>query len=356
MTNKIEKLQIKDFDYQLPHELIAQKPINNRENSKMLFLNESGKLQDKLFSDIESLISKNDLIIFNNTKVIKARLFGYKETGGKIEILIERVISKNIALSHIKSNKSIKMGIKIYLSNNITLTVHKKIDDLFETHFSNNVMKIIDQYGKLPLPPYIKKEPDEIDEMRYQTVYAKKLGSIAAPTAGLHFSKQIIKNIIEKGAKIEYLTLHVGSGTFKPVKTKNIDDHVMHSEYFDIPYSTIKNIINTKKANGKIIAVGTTTLRALESASDQIEKFNFNLTNINGIKDQTNIFIRPGYKFKIVDSLITNFHLPKSTLIMLVSALAGYEPIYKAYEHAISMKYRFFSYGDAMFIEAPKHD
>ncbi|AWD32260.1 S-adenosylmethionine:tRNA ribosyltransferase-isomerase [Candidatus Kinetoplastibacterium sorsogonicusi] len=351
MIKNNEQFETNDFDYNLPNELIAQIPIKNRENSRLLYIDKYSKFHDLSFSNIINLVSKNDLIVFNNTKVINARFFGKKNSGGKIEILIEKIISNNIGLAYIKSNKAVKLNSVINLDDNVQLFINKRIDDLFEIQFPYNIYEIIEKYGQLPLPPYIKKIPDEIDQIRYQTIFAQKLGSVAAPTAGLHFTKNIIDQLKYKGVQIAFLTLHIGSGTFKPVKTKNINDHVMHSEFFNIPYETILKIINTINTNGKIIAVGTTTLRALEASANQIK--NFNLQKFSNIVDNTNIFIKPGYKFQIINTLITNFHLPKSTLIMLVSALAGKKNIDLAYAHAISMKYQFFSYGDAMFIESP---
>lgn len=336
-------MKLSDFDYTLPPELIAYSPTANRDDSRLLSVKKNN-LNDQSFRDIVSHIKPNDLIIFNNSKVIKARLFGNKISGGKIEILVERIINTNTIVAHVKSNKVINLGLKIIFPDSLLAVVSKKLDGLFELSLVNNIdfLKYLDKFGEIPLPPYINRNTDAHDNDRYQTVYAKTEGSVAAPTAGLHFTPELLHQINDIGAKIAYVTLHVGSGTFKPVTCNNIHEHKMHSEIYEMSPDTLNLIKECKKNNGKIIAVGTTSLRTLETVAQN----NFSL-----LTGETDIFITPGYKFRLVDKLITNFHLPKSTLLMLVYAFAGAENIKSAYAHAIKQKYRFFSYGDAMILE-----
>ncbi|MDQ5920858.1 MAG: S-adenosylmethionine:tRNA ribosyltransferase-isomerase [Pseudomonadota bacterium] len=345
-------LQLSDFDYILPQELIANNPIPSRDESRLLVVNNNKFLHDLYFKDIINFIEPNDLIIFNDSKVLKARLFGHKPSGGKIELLIERILPNNNLIAHIRSNKHINIDMLINLPGNVTLAVKTKLDGLFELSLiqeSSLIQEVItfdwlgylDQHGHIPLPLYIRRQDNELDEQRYQTVYAKNPGSVAAPTAGLHFTENLLKLIKAKGATCAHITLHVGSGTFKPVGVNFIHEHKMHSEIYSIPESTLHLIHQCKAQKGKIIAVGTTSLRTLEAAA---------LTNFKSLSGETDIFITPGFKFKIVDKLITNFHLPKSTLLMLVSAFAGMDTIKQAYAHAINNRYRFFSYGDAMLL------
>ncbi|MDC0127210.1 tRNA preQ1(34) S-adenosylmethionine ribosyltransferase-isomerase QueA [Methylophilaceae bacterium] len=338
-------MNIENFNYELPNKLIAQYPPKNRGGSKLLVANPfSDKLQDLSFQNFINLISPNDLIIFNNTKVIKARLFGQKETGGKIEILIEQVLSDQKALAMIKSSKKINLDLKIILSDEYVVKICERKENLFLIQLNQGSFhELMELNGHVPLPPYINR-PDEIDDIeRYQTVFAKNKGAIAAPTAGLHFSESDFTLFDQNKINFTFITLHVGSGTFQPVKALDINQHTMHSEQFEITEETKIKIELAKKNNGRIIAIGTTVLRALESS--------FIDNEISTGHQETKIFIKPGYKFKLVDSLFTNFHLPKSTLLMLVSAFAGYEFTKKMYSHAIKKNYRFFSYGDAMFIE-----
>jgi len=337
-------MNIDNFNYELPDKLIAQYPPKNRGGSKLLVANPvSTELKDLSFQNFITFIRPNDLIIFNNTKVIKARLFGKKETGGKVEILIEQVIDDQNALAMIKSSKKINMDIEIILPTNIIQILEKK-ENLFLIRLNQGSFhELMELNGHVPLPPYINR-PDEIDDIdRYQTVFAKNKGAIAAPTAGLHFSEADFALFNKKNINYTFITLHVGSGTFQPVKATNIDEHIMHSEKFEITNETKNKIEMAQKKGGRIIAIGTTVLRALESSYIKNE--------IMTGQQETKIFIKPGYKFKLVDSLFTNFHLPKSTLLMLVSAFSGYEFTKKMYSHAIEKNYRFFSYGDAMFIE-----
>ncbi len=337
-------MKIEDFNYQLPNELIAQYPPKYRGDSKLLTVNpNTGQLKDMSFREFVKLLNPNDLIIFNNTKVIKARLFGKKETGGKIEILIERVLSDQTALALIKSSKKINSSLKIILPHNI-IQITKRERNLFLIKLNaGSFYDLMEKSGHVPLPPYINR-PDQITDIeRYQTVFAETSGAVAAPTAGLHFSQNDFNNLKKLNIDFDFITLHVGSGTFQPVKVEKINAHIMHDEYFHINEDVKNKIEKTKKDGGRIIAIGTTVLRALEGASMQN-------TIITG-HQKTNIFITPGYDFKTVDALFTNFHLPKSTLLMLVSAFAGFKFTKIIYNHAIKQQYRFFSYGDAMFIE-----
>lgn len=336
-------MNLSDFDYILPKELIAKEPTQNREKSRLLIVNDH-KYHNFLFENVINFLDKDDLLVLNNTKVIKARLFGNKITGGKIEILIERILSNHSFTAHIKSNKTIPIGLKIIFPNNLIAFVTEKLDGLFKLQTNDDIdlYKYLEQYGHIPLPPYINRSDNNIDIMRYQTIFAHHLGSVAAPTASLHFTPELIEKIKLKGIKIAYLTLHVGSGTFKPVTSANILNHKMHSEIYNVPQKTIDLIKETKKNNGKIIAGGTTTLRTLETIAKK--------SSLKEEFGETDIFITPGFKFLLVDKLITNFHLPKSTLLMLVSAFAGIDVIKDAYKYAIKEQYRFFSYGDSMLL------
>jgi len=339
-------MRTQDFDFYLPDTLIAQHPTKKRGESKLLYLDgKTGLLKDQRFNQLPAFITKDDLIIFNDTRVIKARLFGNKATGGAIELMVERILSEHEALAHIRASRSPKVGAILTLAGMVEVEVLGRSDDLFHVRFlsEHKILDLLDQHGTLPLPPYITHQADAEDETRYQTVFAKHAGAVAAPTAGLHFDETMLSLIKDMGAKIAYVTLHVGAGTFQPVKVDNIADHKMHSELYHISEQTVELIKATHLQGGKVIAVGTTVLRALESAAQYGEL-------ISG-QNETNIFITPGYQFKVVDRLITNFHLPKSTLLMLVSAFAGYSNIKKAYQHAVENEYRFFSYGDAMLLE-----
>ena len=335
-----------EFDFLLPNELIAQFQTKERSESRLLRLNgNNGLISDEQFIDICQFIDAGDLLIFNNTKVIKARLVGQKESGGAIEALVERIIDEHHVLAHIRASKSPKPGARLIFANAFKAEVEARQDDLFLLRIDSprRVLDLLDEYGSLPLPPYITHTADEFDDERYQTVFAKDPGAVAAPTAGLHFDDDVIKRLEAKGVNVAYVTLHVGAGTFQPVRVDNINEHKMHSELYSVPAETIALIKTTQTSGKKVTAIGTTALRALESAARSGK-----LVAGNG---ETDIFITPGYKFKVVDRLLTNFHLPKSTLLMLVSAFAGFENIQKSYQHAIAQEYRFFSYGDAMLIE-----
>lgn len=344
-------MRTEDFDFYLPDALIAQHPTSERTASRMLHLNgKDGSLSDKQFLDLTACLAPGDLLVFNDTRVIKARLFGHKHSGGNVEVLIERVLDMHTAYAHIRASRAPKVGNLIKLSNAFDAEVTARHDDLFELRFLSDtaVLDLLDQHGALPLPPYITHVATSEDEARYQTVFSKHLGAVAAPTAGLHFTKAMLDNIKDQGITIAYVTLHVGAGTFQPVRVDNIEEHKMHSELYSIPAATVDLILQTKQQGGKVTAVGTTALRALESAAKLNDGTN---TLLQAGSGDTDIFITPGYQFKVVDRLFTNFHLPKSTLLMLVSAFAGLTNIKAAYAHAIAQQYRFFSYGDAMLIE-----
>ncbi len=345
-------MRTEDFDFYLPDELIAQNPTADRTASRMLHLHGvDGRLNDALFVDLPSYLQAGDLVVFNDTRVIKARFFGHKHTGGSVEVLIERVINQHVAYAHVRASRAPKVGSLIKLADAFDVEVTARHDDLFELRFLSEaaVLDLLEQYGALPLPPYITHAATSDDETRYQTVFSKHLGAVAAPTAGLHFNEDMLDRLKQKGIGVAYVTLHVGAGTFQPVRVEHIHEHKMHSELYTISQSTVDMIAQTKQRGGKVTAIGTTALRALESA------VRVSTSNPAGVlqagSSETDIFITPGSQFKVVDRLFTNFHLPKSTLLMLVSAFAGFENIKKAYAHAIAQQYRFFSYGDAMLIE-----
>lgn len=334
-----------DFNYPLPEELIAQQPLAARSASRLLCLHKrSGALQDRQFVDLLEMINSNDLLVFNNTKVIPARLFGRKITGGQVEILIERVVSEHRALVHMRASKTAKSGALILLAQNFQCEVLGREDDLFLLEFNSSmsVLEILAAIGHIPLPPYITRADEQADFTRYQTVFAAEAGAVAAPTAGLHFDQLMLEQLAAKGVASTFVTLHVGSGTFRPVRVENLAEHVMHKEYFAVNAETVAAVNAARARGGRVIAVGTTAVRALESASTSGE--------LQAGFGDTDLFITPGYQFKAVDALVTNFHLPESTLLMLVSAFAGFNEIQAAYQHAIAQRYRFFSYGDAMFL------
>ncbi len=333
-----------DFHYDLPDELIAQFPLKERSASRMLCLDgKDGAIDDRMFKELPCLLNAGDLLIFNDTRVLRARLFGHKSSGGRIEVLVERIIDEYRALAHVRASKSPRAGARLILADHLEVEVVGRHEDLFELLFLNDsVLTSLEQYGHLPLPPYIKREDDATDESRYQTVYAQKSGAVAAPTAGLHFDEKILALLKVQGVQQAFVTLHVGAGTFQPVRVDDIKEHRMHSEYIEVSESVCQQIEETRRNGGRIIAIGTTAVRCLESASRN--------GGIEPFQGDTDIFIHPGYEFKCVDALLTNFHLPESTLLMLVSALAGYKHVMAAYRHAVAERYRFFSYGDAMFI------
>ena len=344
-------MRTQDFDFYLPEHLIAQHPTANRTASRLLHLNApANEITDRQFIALPTLIEAGDLLVLNDTRVIKARLFGQKASGGAVEVMIERVINAHCAYAHVRASRSPKVGSTILLADALTVTVTARHDDLFELQFAGeiDVYTLLEQHGALPLPPYITHTPTLDDEARYQTVFAKHLGAVAAPTAGLHFDDNTLNTLSAQGVNIAYVTLHVGAGTFQPVREDDVSQHKMHSELYHIPAATTALVAEAKEQGKRVIAVGTTALRALESAAIPTQHGDYAL---NVGDNETSIFITPGYTFKIVDRLLTNFHLPKSTLMMLVSAFAGSENIKRAYAHAIAQEYRFFSYGDAMLIE-----
>ncbi|MDE0925559.1 MAG: tRNA preQ1(34) S-adenosylmethionine ribosyltransferase-isomerase QueA [Methylophilaceae bacterium] len=339
-------MQTKDFDFHLPDHLIAQHPAPQRNASRLLQVSaQTGHLIDSRFLDLPNTLSKDDLLIFNDTRVIKARLFGQKATGGVIEVMIERVLNDHEAHALIRASRSPKIGSTVILDNAVEVKIIGRDDDLFHLKFLSEtpVLDFLETHGNLPLPPYITHGADSTDETRYQTVYAKHAGAVAAPTAGLHFDEAMLEQLKQQGIQIAYITLHVGAGTFQPVKVDNVADHKMHSEVYHVPDETVALIKSTRAAGRKVTAVGTTVLRALESAAQSGQ--------LTAGKQETSIFITPGYTFNVVDRLLTNFHLPKSTLLMLVSAFAGFDNIKHAYQYAIENEYRFFSYGDAMLLD-----
>jgi S-adenosylmethionine:tRNA ribosyltransferase-isomerase len=337
-------LTVDDFDFALPPALIAQHPAATRTGSRLLHV-AGNTIADLRFTDLPALVAPGDLLVFNDTKVIRARLFGQKESGGQVEVLIERIVDAQHAIAQVRASKSPKTGSRIRLAEAFDITVTGREGEFFALELSaeGDLWQLVEAHGALPLPPYITHAAGGEDEARYQTVFARKLGAVAAPTAGLHFDDALLADLAGKGIEQAWLTLHVGAGTFQPVRVTNIAEHHMHSERFEIPQATVDAIAATRARGGRVIAVGTTSLRALESAA-QSGKL------IAGAAE-TDIFITPGYQFRVVDRLITNFHLPKSTLLMLVSAFAGFDAIRTAYTHAVGEGYRFFSYGDAMLLE-----
>lgn len=341
-------MRTQDFDFYLPETLIAQHPTEKRSASRLLLLNgQTGEIKDKQFSDLPDFLQPDDCLIFNDTRVIKARMFGNKVSGGAVEVLVERIINPHEAWAHIRASRSPLAGSRILLGSqgiNFEVEVLGRNDDLFHLKFITGltVFEVLEKIGHLPLPPYISHAAETEDENRYQTVYAKHAGAVAAPTAGLHFDEAMLETLENSGINIAYVTLHVGAGTFQPVRVENIKEHKMHSEWYTVPQKTVDIIDKTRQAGKSVVSIGTTSLRALESAARS--------GKLMAMSEDTDIFITPGYHFNVVDKLLTNFHLPKSTLLMLVSAFAGIDNIQHAYQHAIAERYRFFSYGDAMLI------
>jgi len=338
-------LFIEDFDYRLPSELIAQRPSDARTASRLLRVG-ADTLINHRFADLPQLIEPGDLLVFNDTRVIKARLFGRKETGGQIEVLIERVLSEHEALAQVHAGRAAKPGSTLDLAGGLNVRMLGRVGEFYHLRFPEgaSVLELLERHGSVPLPPYITHTPDAGDERRYQTVYARAPGAVAAPTAGLHFDEPLLLALAQRGVEFAFVTLHVGAGTFQPVRVKDLAEHRMHSERYEIPAQTVSAIAAAKERGGKVIAVGTTTVRCLEASA-----------TAHGTPDagpaETDLFITLGFGFRVVDRLITNFHLPKSTLLVLVSAFAGIEPIRRAYRHAIEQRYRFYSYGDAMLVD-----
>ena len=337
-------MKTSDFSFHLPDELIARYPAEERSSSRLLVLDAAnGQCDDRIFRDIESLLEPGDLLVFNNTRVIPARLFGEKLSGGKLEALIERVLDEHEVLAHVKCSRSPKPGQQIRLGDTLCDVVGRD-GALFHLRFHGDapVLDILDKAGHMPLPPYMEREDADTDRERYQTVYAREPGAVAAPTAGLHFDDPLLARLKDKGVNFAFVTLHVGAGTFQPVKVENVLEHTMHSEYIEVSAEVAEQVNATRSAGKRVVAVGTTSVRSLESASTS--------GSIEPFQGESTIFIYPGYEFRSVDALITNFHLPESTLIMLVSAFAGKQQTLGAYDHAVNSQYRFYSYGDAMFI------
>ncbi|KAF7598573.1 MAG: tRNA preQ1(34) S-adenosylmethionine ribosyltransferase-isomerase QueA [Candidatus Dactylopiibacterium carminicum] len=340
-------LSLDDFDYPLPPELIAQHALADRAASRLL-LAKPDALEDRAFRDLPQLLRANDLLVFNDSRVLHARLFGQKETGGQVEVMVERPIGDHEVLAMVRASKSPKPGTRLRLMEAFDAEVVGRAganDEFFQLRFPSDAMAVdyIERHGRLPLPPYIEHAATESDESRYQTVYARELGSVAAPTAGLHFDESLFAELAAMGVRRAFVTLHVGAGTFQPVREQDLSRHKMHRELYSIPQDTVDAVAATRAAGGRVICVGTTSLRAVESAAQA--------GTLRAGSSETGIFITPGYDFRVADGLITNFHLPKSTLLMLVSALAGMDTIRRAYAHAVEQRYRFFSYGDAMLLE-----
>ena len=340
------KLTLSDFDYALPPDLIAQAPADERTSSRLLHV-AGDAFADLHFRDLPELIAPGDLLVLNDTRVIRARLIGRKPTGGRVEALIERIVDRNEAWLQIKASHMPKIGSSIDFAGRATATVVARDERLFRLRFDIDepLFEWLERHGEVPLPPYITRQIGDDDARRYQTVYARYAGAVAAPTAGLHFDTSMLAALARRGVGTAFVTLHVGAGTFSPVESKDLSQHRMHAERFDVPATTAQAIAITRARGGRILAVGTTTLRALESAADA--------GGVQPLTGETRLFITPGFRFRVVDRLLTNFHLPRSTLLMLVSAFAGYDAIRAAYAHAIEQRYRFYSYGDATLLERP---
>lgn len=346
-------MQVVDFHFDLPEHLIAKAPKKDRASSNLMSLNgNTGEVLHNQFQQILEFINPGDLMIFNNTRVIPARLFGQKASGGKVEILVERVVDEHTVLAHVRANKSPKPGNVLILEGEVEAEMVGRHDDLFELKFlgDETVLSALERKGHMPLPPYIDRPDTEEDKERYQTVYNEKPGAVAAPTAGLHFTDELLAQLKDKGVNMEFVTLHVGAGTFQSIRVDDVQEHKMHSEYAEIPESVVTAIQATKAAGKRVIAVGTTSVRSIESAAWKSEMATGEFDKLTPFTGETDIFIYPGFEFKVVDAMVTNFHLPESTLIMLVSAFAGQDNILKAYNEAIAKEYRFFSYGDAMLL------
>ena len=339
-------MQLSDFDYDLPRELIAQFPAAERTASRLLHLDgTSGALRNRKFSDLPDFLNAGDVLVMNDTRVIRARLVGRKDSGGQIEVLVERILDHQRVLAQVRASKTPRAGSRLLLAHGATAEVLGRVGEFFELRFVDctDVFVLLEREGSVPLPPYITHDAEAGDAARYQTVYAREPGAVAAPTAGLHFDEALLAALAARGVTLAWLTLHVGAGTFQPVRTENLAEHRMHGEWYALPQATVDAVNAAHAAGRKVIAVGTTSLRALESAASSGELF--------AGSAETHLFIVPGYRFRVVDRLITNFHLPRSTLLMLIAAFAGMDNMRRAYAHAVAERYRFFSYGDAMLIE-----
>ena len=349
---------LSDFDFELPPELIAQTALAERSASRLLEVGGASavpdtahpRLTDRAFSALPTLIAPGDLLVFNDTKVLKARFPGQKASGGKIEVLVERLTGARTALAQIRASKTPLAGSTLRLADAFDVIVGERVEPFYTLHFPQDCLELIEQYGRLPLPPYITHDASDYDERRYQTVYAAHPGAVAAPTAGLHFDDALLAALDARGVQRATLTLHVGAGTFQPVRTENLAEHKMHTEWYELSPALVDAVAATRARGGRVIAVGTTSMRALEAAAHAALAGGLPPGSLQAAQAETDIFITPGYTFQVVDRLITNFHLPKSTLLMLVSAFAGIETLRAAYRHAIANQYRFFSYGDAMLL------
>ncbi|MDI9245214.1 tRNA preQ1(34) S-adenosylmethionine ribosyltransferase-isomerase QueA [Marinobacter sp. CHS3-4] len=338
-------MNVSDFHFDLPDELIARYPLEQRSGSRLLTLDgATGAIEHRHFRDVVDLLNPGDLLVFNDTRVIPARLFAKKETGGQVEILMERLLGDQDMLAHVKASKALKPGQLVILEDGSRLTMEGREGALFHLRSDGEetLLSLLERIGHMPLPPYVDRPDESTDRERYQTVYAREAGAVAAPTAGLHFDDEILRQLAQRGVEHTFVTLHVGAGTFQPVRVDAIEDHVMHSEVVRVPEQAVAAVRSARERGGRVVAVGTTSVRSLESASQNGE--------LRPFEDETDIFIHPGYRFQTVDAMVTNFHLPESTLIMLVSAFAGHQHIMNAYQAAVDQRYRFFSYGDAMFI------
>jgi S-adenosylmethionine:tRNA ribosyltransferase-isomerase len=339
-------MRLDDFDYSLPEDLIAQQPSDARGDSRLLSLDgRSGAVRDAMFRELSSYVRAGDILVFNDTRVIKARLQGRKGSGGKVEVLVERLLDDHHVLAQVRASHPPPEASLLFLGEDITATVISRAGDFYRIRFDGTapVLQVLETAGSVPLPPYIGRPPQDADQERYQTVYARAPGAVAAPTAGLHFDEAMLVRLRDQGVHMASVTLHVGAGTFQPVRVEKVADHVMHSEWYQVSQEAVKAIAAARAAGGRVVAVGTTTLRALESAASGGE--------LAAGQGETNLFVLPGYRFRVVERLLTNFHMPKSTLMMLVAAFGGAENVRRAYRHAVAQRYRFLSYGDAMLIE-----
>lgn len=336
-------MQRKDFHFDLPPELIAQRPVTPRSASRLLGIDGAGgRVRDLAFHELPTLLRAHDLLVFNDTRVVPARLHAVKDTGGSIELMLERVLSARTALVQARSSKPLRPGGRVRLPDAHEARLVERREDLFVLEFSSDALGLFERYGETPLPPYIERAPDPEDRARYQTVYARAPGAVAAPTAGLHFEEGLIETLAARGVAHAFVTLHVGAGTFQPLRSDDLEAHVMHPEYLEVPAATCAAVETARAAGGRVIAVGTTVVRSLETAAraGRLEPF----------VGETRLFIRPGFRFRVIDALLTNFHLPESTLVMLCAAFVGRETLLSAYGHAVRERYRFFSYGDASFL------
>ena len=339
-------MQVSDFDYELPRDLIADHPAQPRSSSRLLELTAGGALRDRRMDAFPDLLQVEDLLVFNDTRVIPARLFGHKTSGGRVEVLVERLLDARRVLAHVRASKAPRPGSMLRLAEpGLPVEVLGRDGELFELRFAGDapVLELLDRYGHVPLPPYIERPDQRADRDDYQTLYARHPGAVAAPTAGLHFDAALLEQLRSRGIETAFVTLHVGAGTFQPVRVQRLADHVMHAEYVHVDETVCAAVAAARARGGRVVAVGTTVVRSLESAAagGQLQPFG----------GDTRLFITPGYRFRVVDALLTNFHLPQSTLLMLVCAFAGFEPVMAAYRHAIRKRYRFFIYGDAMFLQ-----